>query len=57
MEVNVITLKPDLGKKKQQVAKLSNFITQLKEERPGFTLIQYLTQNTEKLFFISFPIV
>lgn len=56
MEVHVITLKPHLGKK-LQVAKLSNFMTQLREERPGFTLIQYLTLNSEKLFFIFFLIV
>ena len=49
LEVNVITLKPDLGKK-LLVAKLSNFTTQLKEERPGFTAIQYLTQRICSLY-------
>lgn len=39
MEVKVIALKPDLGTK-LQVAELSDFISQLEEERPGFTLIQ-----------------
>lgn len=53
LEVNAVTLMPDLGKK-LPVAKLSNFTTQLKEGRAGFTAVQYLTEN---LFFVSFLIV